>query len=152
MKRFITSFIALVCLVLSNAHSHSFNVGNIVIDHPYATPTLTEQSTSAVYFRTLRNRGSDADRLLSANSVVANRISLHRMDMEVGAIEIPAKNDIRMGHSSANGYHLMLDGLKAPLKDGDSFLLTLRFEKAGERTVPIHVQTPRKSATNEHKH
>ena len=57
-----------------------------------------------------------------------------------------------MGHASTDGYHLMLEELKAPMKDGDSFALTLRFEKAGERTVQVHVQTPRKGAAQEHKH
>jgi copper(I)-binding protein len=46
----------------------------------------------------------------------------------------------------------MLEELKAPLKDGDSFALTLRFEKAGERTVQVHVQIPRKGDSLEHQH
>ena len=71
---------------------------------------------------------------------------------EVSAIELPAKSNLQLGHASTDGYHLMLEGLKAPLKDGDSFPLTLRFERAGEKTVQIHVQTPRKSASHEHKH
>lgn len=59
-----------------------------------------------------------------------------------------------MGHAQASGntkgYHLMLEDLKAPLKDGDRFDLTLRFEKAGERTVQIWVQTPRGNAAHSH--
>jgi periplasmic copper chaperone A len=143
-----------------SAQAHDFKVGNMVIDHPYATPTLSGQSTGAVYFRNLRNRGTEADRLLSAQSAAAARVALHRMQMQgevmrmsaVPAIEIPAKSEMRMGHASTDGYHLMLEELKAPLKDGDSFALTLRFEKAGERTVQVHVQTPRKGATHEHNH
>ena len=34
----------------------------------------------------------------------------------------------------------MLVGLKAPLKEGDSFPMTLKFEKAGEVTVVVKVQ------------
>lgn len=153
-------FIALLCLFLNASYAHDFKVGNMVIDHPYATPTLSGQSTGAVYFRNLRNRGTEADRLLSAQTPAAARVALHRMQMQgevmrmnaVQAIEIPAKSEMRMGHASTDGYHLMLEELKAPLKDGDSFALTLRFEKAGERTVQVHVQTPRKGATHEHKH
>ena len=38
------------------------------------------------------------------------------------------------------GYHLMLFGLKQPLKDGERFPLTLHFEKAGDLQVEIAVQ------------
>ena len=142
------------------AVAHDFKIGDLTIDHPYATPTVAAQSTGAVYFRNLRNRGATADRLISAQTPASARVGLHRMQMEgdvmrmreVSAIELPAKSELRMGHASTDGYHLMLEGLKAPLKDGDSFPLTLRFERAGERTVQIHVQTPRKSASHEHKH
>jgi copper(I)-binding protein len=142
------------------AVAHDFKIGDLTIDHPYATPTVTAQSTGAVYFRNLRNRGATSDRLISAQTSASARVGLHRMQMEgdvmrmreVSAIELPAKSELRMGHASTDGYHLMLEGLKAPLKDGDSFPLTLRFERAGEKTVQIHVQTPRKSASHEHKH
>jgi len=33
-------------------------------------------------------------------------------------------------------------GLKAPLKAGDSFPMTLKFEKAGEVTVEMKVEAP----------
>ncbi len=149
-----------IWLMSSAVHAHDFKIGDLTIDHPYATPTLAAQTTGAVYFRNLHNRGATSDRLIWAQSPVSARVSLHRMQLEgevmrmreVAAIELPAKSELRMGHASANGYHLMLEGLKAPLKDGDSFPLTLRFERAGEKTVQIHVQTPRKSTSHEHKH
>jgi copper(I)-binding protein len=148
------------CLMCSPVHAHDFKVGDITVDHPYAIPTVATQATGAVYFRNLRNRGVVPDRLVSAHTPVAARVGLHRMQMEgdvmrmreVSAVELPAKSDVRMRHASTDGYHLMLEGLKAPLKDGDSFPLTLRFEKAGERTVQIHVQTPRKGTAQDHKH
>ena len=37
------------------------------------------------------------------------------------------------------GYHLMLMGLKQPLKEGASFSGTLKFEKAGEVPVTFNV-------------
>jgi copper(I)-binding protein len=36
----------------------------------------------------------------------------------------------------------MFMGLKAPLKAGETFPLTLKFEKAGELTVQVKVQAP----------
>ena len=152
-------FMALV--IAGTARAHDFRVGSIVIDHPYATPTPMGSSTGAAYIKALRNRGDAADRLLGARSPAARRVSLHAMQMdgevmrmrEVDAIEVPANGEVRMGHApthSAIHHHLMLEGLKAPLKDGDRFDLTLRFEKAGERTVQIGVQTPRGAAAHPH--
>jgi len=160
MKHVVAWVIAALAGLGGMAHAHDYQVGDITIDHPYATPTASAQSTGAVYFRHLRNRGTVPDRLISAQTPVAARVGLHRMQMEanvmrmreVAAIELPAKSDLRMRQGSPDSHHLMLEGLKAPLKDGDSFPLTLRFEKAGERTVQIHVQTPRKGTAQEHKH
>ena len=149
-------------LVISNtARAHDFRVGTIVIDHPYATPSPMGSNTGAVYIKSLRNRGDAADRLVGASSPTASQVSLHAMRMDgevmrmhaVSAIELPAKGEVRMSHaaaSSTTNHHLMLEGLKAPLKDGDRFDLTLRFEKAGERTVQIWVQTPRGTAAHQH--
>lgn len=136
--------------------AHDFRAGAIVLDHPYATPSLTQRG--AVYFRALRNRGDTFDRLLSASTPVAERVGLHTMQMdgdvmrmrEVSGIDLPPRAEVRMGHSQTHGHHLMLQGLKMPLKDGDRFELTLRFEKAGEHTVQIWVQKPRSRAVHAH--
>jgi periplasmic copper chaperone A len=39
-----------------------------------------------------------------------------------------------------DGFHIMLEGLKKPLRVGQSSPLTLTFEKAGARTVNAAVQ------------
>jgi copper(I)-binding protein len=60
---------------------------------------------------------------------------------EVDAIDLPAGREVRL---EPGGLHLMLMGLKAPLKAGDKLSLTLRFERAGEVTldVPISAKAP----------
>jgi periplasmic copper chaperone A len=39
------------------------------------------------------------------------------------------------------GYHIMMMGLKAPLKQGDRVPMTLQFEKAGKIDVTFDVQS-----------
>ncbi len=39
------------------------------------------------------------------------------------------------------GAHLMLSGLKTPLREGDRFDLTLQFEAAGEVTIEVPVRS-----------
>lgn len=144
------------------AQAHDFKAGNLRIDHPYATPSRPGLSTGAVYFRHIRNTGKTPDRLLSASTPVAGRVEIHRMQLVHGAqgevmqmravpaLDLPAGATVAMKHGSTDGHHLMLLDLKAPLKDGDRFPVTLTFEKAGVREVKVWVQTPR--AGTEHRH
>jgi copper(I)-binding protein len=41
------------------------------------------------------------------------------------------------------GFHLMLVGLKQPLKEGATFPMSLQFERAGQIEVKVVVQTSR---------
>lgn len=133
-----------------SAHAHDFKAGELRIDHPYAVPSRPGLTTGAVYFRGIRNTGAGADRLLSASTPAAASVDIHRMQMQgevmqmraVPAVEIPAGATVVMKQGAPDGYHLMLTGLKAPLKDGDRFPVTLTFEKAGSHEVNVWVQTP----------
>ena len=150
---------ALSCMPLV-ARAHGFRAGDLRIDHPYATPSRPGVQTGAVYFRGIENRGRVADRLLSASTPVAASVEIHQMHMDgdimrmraVTALDLPAKSEVRPRHNTRNGYHLMLIGLAAPLKDGDRFALTLRFERAGEHEVQVWVQTPRAGASTHSHH
>lgn len=145
------------------AQAHDFKAGDLRIDHPYATPSAPGLKTGAVYFRAIKNRGAQNDRLLSASTPVAARVAIHRMQMDgdvmrmraVDALELPAQSDVRLRHGATDGHHLMLFDLKAPLQDGERFPITLRFERAGTHEVMVWVQTPRRSGTaaaTEHTH
>jgi periplasmic copper chaperone A len=131
------------------AAGHDFRAGAIVIDHPYAPPTPGGATTGAVYFRTLKNTGREPDRLLSASSPAAAVVELHRSTIEndvmkmrqLPALDLPPGASLKVRHGGE--IHLMLIGLKAPLKNGDRFPVRLKFERAGEREIVVHVQQPR---------
>ena len=151
----------LVASAVGSALAHGFKVGDLAVDHPYSTPTRPGMTTGAVYFRAIKNNGTEPDRLLSALTPAAATVELHRMEMDgdvmrmraVSAVELPANTEVRLRHRTPNGHHLMLLGLKAPLKDGDRFPVTLTFQRAGEREVMVWVQTPRNSKKEaEHAH
>jgi copper(I)-binding protein len=148
--------VALALLSMGSAHAHDFRQGDVVMDHPYATPSLSGTTTGAVYFKSIRNKGKTPDRLLSARTAAAARVEIHQMQMDgnimrmrqVPALELPAQTEVSLRHGGAGTYHLMLQGLKQPLKDGDRFDLELVFEKAGTRRVNVWVQTPRSGHAN----
>jgi periplasmic copper chaperone A len=149
--------LALLCAL--PAWAHDFKAGDVRIDHPYAVPSRPGLSTGAVYFKGLVNAGATPDRLLSASTPVAGGVEIHRMQMNgqvmqmraVPALDLPAGATVLMKHGTPDGYHLMLRGLKAPLRDGDRFPVSLRFEKAGDHTVQVWVQTPR-TGSAAHRH
>ena len=141
--RFLAST-ALASLAFA-ATAHSFKLGDIDIGHPYARPTRAGQQVGAGYL-TLANKGVP-DRLLSVSSAMAVSVEMHAMAMEgevmrmrqLDAIALPAGAVVAL---QPGGYHLMLFGLKAPLKAGDHFPMTLKFEKAGEVVVTVNVEEP----------
>jgi copper(I)-binding protein len=141
------------------AQAHDFKVGDLTIDHPYAIATPPGLKTGAAYFRAIKNTGAMADRLVSAKSPVAQKIELHRMNMdgnimrmrEVSVIDLPARSVTALRHDTGTGYHMMLVGLKQPLKDSESFKITLIFENAGEREITVNVQKTKTQALG-HQH
>lgn len=136
--------------------AHGTRAGDLAIDHPYATPTPDGARTGAVYFRTLINRGQAADRLVGARTERAELVEFHRSVMEgnvmrmraVDGVDIPAGAELKLRHGG--DIHLMLLGLKSPLRDGQRFSLWLRFERAGEHEVTVWVQTPKDMPAHRH--
>jgi len=105
-----------------------------------ATPGKAE---NGVAFLTIQS--PTADRLVSASSPVAKKAELHTMSMQgmvmkmrpITGLDIPAGQPVTL---KPGGEHIMLMGLNQPLHEGQSFPLTLDFEKAGPRTVTVTVE------------
>ncbi len=126
------------------AQAHDFTVGGLKIDHPWARATPGQAKNGAAYLVIHSSEAAD-DRLVAAATDVAQRVELHNhlnvdgvMQMrEVEGIDVPAGG---MATLKPGSFHVMLMGLKAPLKEGESFPLTLTFEKAGSTTVEVNVE------------
>jgi copper(I)-binding protein len=57
----------------------------------------------------------------------------------IASLDIPAGQPVTL---KPGGDHVMLLGLNGPLREGQSFPLTLTFEKAGAREVTVAVEKP----------
>ncbi len=130
-------------------------IGAITIDHPWARATPGAVKNSAA-FMTFDNKGA-ADKLISVTGSVAKEIQIHSMITEAGvmkmreikSLDIPANGKAEL---KPGGFHVMLIGIPDGLKEGTTFPLKLRFEKAGEVTVQVTAEKPGAHNHAEHKH
>jgi copper(I)-binding protein len=128
--------------LLSYARGAELIAGDLAIASAWARATPPGASTGAAYI-TIENRGA-ADRLLSTSSAAAEMVTLHESAVENGVatmrraenLTIPAGGRLEMKPGSA---HLMLMGLRTPLKEGMRVDVTLVFEKAGSVIVPVEI-------------
>jgi periplasmic copper chaperone A len=98
---------------------------------------------NGVAYVSIHNHGP-ADRLVGASTPVAARSELHAHVVEAGVMKMRPSGPIDIAPAARvrlepGGQHVMLIGLSASLKEGSTFPLTLRFEKAGEITLMASV-------------
>ncbi len=161
MKKLFAALTAIICLSLTSIVSASDNkAGDIMVQKPWARATLGQMKNGAS-FLSLHNMGSEDDTLISASGTAAKRIELHSHTMIDGVMKmrqveggIPVKAG-SMVELKPGGFHIMMMGLSAPLKEGEMFPLTLSFEKSGSVDIMIHVQKggamePMDGTTKEH--
>lgn len=142
---FATVAAALVLLAIQPAFAHEYKVGTLEITHPWSRMTPAGAKVGAGYMA-IENEGKEADRLVAATAEVAERVEIHEMSVKDGVmtmrmlpdgLEIPAGGEVKL---APGGYHLMLMGLKQPLKQGESVNGTLTFAKAGTVNVSFKVE------------
>lgn len=127
------------------AHAHAYNVGDLHIGHPYARATAPGQPAAGAYI-SVTNKGKTADKLVSASSPAAKTVEIHTMTMEGNVMRMRAlesfdiQPDQTIKMQPGHGEHIMLIGLTQALKAGDSFPMTLVFEKAGKIDVSVKVE------------
>lgn len=130
-------------LLLIAADAFAQNSGDITVLSIWARATPPGAKSGAVYL-TLRNRGAADDRLIGVTTPVASQAGLHAETMENGVMEMRplASVDVAPGATASlkpGGNHIMLTGLKRPLKQGDHIPLTLKFAHAPPLTVQVEV-------------
>src|SRR5215469_5721888 len=133
------TIVALVVLLLFGGGVRAEESG-IHLDQAWARATPGAATTGAVYL-TLYNTGTAPDALTAVSTPTAEKAELHLTKVANGVMEmrpLPALSIApgqRITLDPASGYHIMLIGLKAPLKEGDHIPLTLTFQHAGAQQV-----------------
>jgi copper(I)-binding protein len=144
MRAIVTSLAFLLALWAPDAQAKDIHAGSLEIGAPWSRATPKGASVGAGYL-TIKNTGTAPDRLIGGTSDVAEEIELHEMRMDNGIMrmrQVKGGLEIKPGETvefKPGGAHLMLVGLKKPLKEGDHIKATLEFEKAGKVEVDFDV-------------
>lgn len=116
----------------------------LTVTDAWSRPSPMAQGNGVVYL-TVTNPTDQADRLLSADSPVADHVELHetindngvmRMRPRPEGFEIPAHSTLEL---KPGGKHIMLVDLAAPLVAGQQISVTLHFATAGDRQLAVPV-------------
>lgn len=146
MRRTLLEIVAAVALTIAAAVTSvsGANASDLMVMKAFARASTTPTAATGAAYVSLMNHGKEGDSLVSVSTPAAAMAHLHKselvdgvMKMEpVEALELPGQGVLEM---KPGGYHIMMMGLKQPLKKGDEIDVTLHFAKAGDVTVKVPV-------------
>lgn len=115
---------------------------DVKVEGAWTRATAPNQDMAMVYMSITSTQNAT---ITGVSSKAAKTAEMHTMEhkggmmkmYEVKSINLPANERMDM---NMHGYHLVLSGLKAPLKAGRTVPLTLSIEMADKRVVKVDVQ------------
>jgi copper(I)-binding protein len=116
----------------------------VAVTDAWVRGTVAGQSATGAFMRL--TSVSDAS-LVAAASPVAGIVEIHQMKHEGGMMKMSAVDRVALPAGKAvelapGGYHVMLMGLKQPLKEGETVPVTLTFEDKAGKKQTIEVKAP----------
>jgi len=120
------------------------NLGRLSISDAYVHETVSGQ-TVVTGFVKIKNTGP-ADKLVSVSTSAGFEAQIHAMKMEgnimkmaqIPSIDIAANSSVEL---TPDGMHIMILGLKTPVKTGDVIKIKLKFVNSGEVELNFPVKT-----------
>jgi copper(I)-binding protein len=147
VRQLIFASIAALAMIgssLAGAYAEDVKAGDLVISQAWSRATPSGAKVGGSYL-TIENKGTAADKLISASSDAAGSVQVHEMSMTGGTMKMrPVEGGLAIDPGKTvklapGGYHLMMMDLKNPLKQGDKISMTLEFAKAGKVQVSFDV-------------
>ena len=126
--------------VTVTAQASSVTAGKLILDQAWSRATPGGAKVGVGYV-SIVNTGNEQDRLVAAESDIADRVEIHTTEMDGGVMRMRLLRDgIAIAPKSLvelkpGGLHLMLVGLKQSIKKGDELIIRLKFEMAGDIAV-----------------
>lgn len=130
-------------LLLASCGQHR-TPSDLKLTDGWARETAPGQTTAAAYL-IISNNGTGEDRLVGASSTAAEMTMIHQSSSENGVarmrhlgegLEIPSKAALQL---APGGTHVMLMGLKQPLKAGETIPVELKFERSEPRAIDVKI-------------
>ena len=124
--------------------TQSYKLGQLVIEAPWARATPAGAQVGGGYLK-ITNTGKEADRLVGGSLPLATSVEVHQMTMSDGVMKMRKMDlglEIKPGQTvelKPGSYHLMFNGLREGLKQGQTIKGTLQFEKAGSIEIEFQV-------------
>ncbi|PFG09416.1 MULTISPECIES: copper chaperone PCu(A)C [unclassified Marinobacter] len=121
-------------------------VSGVMVEHGWSRPTPPGAAVGVGYM-VIHNHTDAAVRLIGATTEVATDVSIHetladngmmRMKPLPDGLNIDARQSVEFKPLS---YHLMLEGLKQPLKVGQKIPVTLTFERIPAQHAVLNVRS-----------
>ena len=132
------SALLIAVTLLASVAAHA----QVTVDKPWVRTTVAQQTTTGAFMTITSAQGG---KLVSATSPVAASVEVHEMKMDgnvmkmrpVDALPLPAGKPVEL---KAGAYHMMLMGLKAPVKAGDVVPIRLVVEDAKGKRETVDVK------------
>ena len=138
MRQLIGFLLVILCSLSAAAAQ------DLVVSGAWARATAPGQDSGSLLFSITSKKAS---KLVAASSPVADTVEFHSMTHENGMMEMRAVDsiDLPAGKTidlAASGKHVMLTGLKQPLKAGNSvpFTLTVQYADKSKATVKANAE------------
>ncbi|HKT53467.1 MAG TPA: copper chaperone PCu(A)C [Caulobacteraceae bacterium] len=127
------------------ADPHQVKKRAITISNRMVRASIGQSPNSAAYVM-IANSGPAPEALVSASCACAAKVEIHRTMVTRGVVSMPPVGPVTIpAHGQVSfrpgGYHLMLEDLKEPLKDGGEQNITLVFRHAGPITAAFHIRS-----------
>lgn len=142
----VAAFASCIPLTAAADTAPTPHVSGVVIVQGWSRPTPPGAAVGVGYM-VIHNHTNAAVRLTGATTQVATGVSIHETRAENGMMRmkpVPDGLNIDAGQSvefKPLSYHLMLEGLKQPLKVGQKIPVTLTFERIPAQNAVLDVRS-----------
>jgi hypothetical protein len=125
--------------------AQDYQLGSVTISDPWSRPTPPGTPVGVGYMA-ISNQGQGPVTLVTGQTPVAAQVSIHQTTMQDGLMKMqPLKDGLTVPAGETvtlkpHSYHLMLEQLEQPLKEGDEIPLSLTFEGMDPVDVKLRVR------------
>jgi len=136
MRRLLTASLLLASLA-AQAQSPA-----VKVDDPWVRATVAPQKSTGAF---MQLTAAKAAKVVAASSPVAAMVEIHEMKMDDGVMKMRAVEVLPLPAGQAvalkpGSYHVMLMGLKNPIKAGETVPLTLTLEGEDRQRTTLEIK------------